>query len=271
MELNIDYTKLRDFRKREGLTQKEVADILGVEQSAYSRIERGERNIGIDQLSKLAAAFKKRICDFLKDPKCEASSNLNEQVCKKDITFFGSLLCNLSVSLEKEIDEIYEDYQKRYPFNLISFNHYIKNDTWYNPNYFLQKIRTDIDTFKTTHKCPENYQTYSIELFIGKDETWLRDFSLDKTNFKFILNLFGNPRIYRPIDRYKAFEDMLDNERFVFIFFAFGLMEDSAYSHLWEKYCKKWKLYIDPYSLYKGRKMQNVFKEAGKSVYYYGY
>lgn len=59
-------SKVRKAREQTNLTQKEVADALGVTQSFISKIESGQYRIDVIQLSKLAQIYKKKISYFLK-------------------------------------------------------------------------------------------------------------------------------------------------------------------------------------------------------------
>jgi ribosome-binding protein aMBF1 (putative translation factor) len=49
---------LRGARKREGLTQKEVAALLGISQTHISEMEHGKRPIGKDMARRLAKVLK---------------------------------------------------------------------------------------------------------------------------------------------------------------------------------------------------------------------
>jgi transcriptional regulator with XRE-family HTH domain len=57
-QVSIDFkvlgTKLKQKRKHLGLTQEKIAEYLQLEESYYSRIERGERELSIETLVKLA-------------------------------------------------------------------------------------------------------------------------------------------------------------------------------------------------------------------------
>ena len=46
--------RIKDIREDKDLTQKAVAQILGIQQNSYSQIENGTNNIQIDHLVKLA-------------------------------------------------------------------------------------------------------------------------------------------------------------------------------------------------------------------------
>lgn len=46
--------RIKDIREDKDLTQKAIAQILGIQQNSYSQIENGTNNIQIDHLVKLA-------------------------------------------------------------------------------------------------------------------------------------------------------------------------------------------------------------------------
>ncbi len=48
---------LRGLRNREGLTQEELGQAIGVEQSNISKMERGKRQIGVKIAKRLAQTF----------------------------------------------------------------------------------------------------------------------------------------------------------------------------------------------------------------------
>ena len=53
--------RLRDLREDHDLTQKQVADMLGIQQTVYSRYERGYQTIPREHLIKLADFYKVNI------------------------------------------------------------------------------------------------------------------------------------------------------------------------------------------------------------------
>lgn len=61
------YELLRKYRLLSNLTQKEVADKLGMTHSGYSKYERGERKITIDLLKKLSSIIHIPDRDFKSD------------------------------------------------------------------------------------------------------------------------------------------------------------------------------------------------------------
>lgn len=49
--------KIRDIREDNNRNQKEIAQILGIQQNSYSQIENGINNLQIDHLIKLAIFY----------------------------------------------------------------------------------------------------------------------------------------------------------------------------------------------------------------------
>src|SRR3954454_16673593 len=52
---------IRDARKHRGLTQHQLADLLGTSQSAVNRIEKGHQNLSIEMLARIGAALDSEI------------------------------------------------------------------------------------------------------------------------------------------------------------------------------------------------------------------
>lgn len=66
--IEVDMTKIKErlkrLRKENGVSQKEVADYIGVSVSAYSNYEQGIREPSLDVLLKLSDFFD-TTCDYL--------------------------------------------------------------------------------------------------------------------------------------------------------------------------------------------------------------
>ena len=58
--------RLRQARQQANLTQKQVAELLGVTQSFISKVESGQYRIDVIQLSRFARLYKKKIGFFIK-------------------------------------------------------------------------------------------------------------------------------------------------------------------------------------------------------------
>ncbi|HWR22678.1 MAG TPA: helix-turn-helix transcriptional regulator [Feifaniaceae bacterium] len=56
--------KIRDLREDSDLTQKQLSDYLNCDQSLYSKYERGERDIPLHLMVKLALYYKTSV-DYL--------------------------------------------------------------------------------------------------------------------------------------------------------------------------------------------------------------
>src|SRR3546814_3893887 len=52
---------IRDARKHRGLTQQQLADLLGTSQSAVNRIERGHQNLSLAMLARIGSALDSEI------------------------------------------------------------------------------------------------------------------------------------------------------------------------------------------------------------------
>jgi len=50
--------RLRELRKEKGYTQVKMQMLTGIDQSAYSKIERGERWMSFEQCKRIAIALK---------------------------------------------------------------------------------------------------------------------------------------------------------------------------------------------------------------------
>ena len=48
------YRRIRDLREDHDLKQSDIAELLGIQQTVYSRYERGFQNIPLEHLIKLA-------------------------------------------------------------------------------------------------------------------------------------------------------------------------------------------------------------------------
>lgn len=57
--------KLKEFRAQKGLSQEELADIAGLHRTYVGSVERGERNISIDNMERLASALSISIGELL--------------------------------------------------------------------------------------------------------------------------------------------------------------------------------------------------------------
>ena len=62
--MSYSFGRLKEIREEKGLTQKDVAKFLGINQVQYSRYETGVRIIPVDKLEKLADFYNTSV-DYL--------------------------------------------------------------------------------------------------------------------------------------------------------------------------------------------------------------
>lgn len=56
--------KLRQFRLARGLSQEGLAELCGLHRTYVGSVERGERNVSIDNIERIAAALEVNIRDL---------------------------------------------------------------------------------------------------------------------------------------------------------------------------------------------------------------
>lgn len=57
--------KIKNIRKKKGITQQFLAAKLGFTQSGYAAIERGERNLTFELLERIALIFEMDVCEII--------------------------------------------------------------------------------------------------------------------------------------------------------------------------------------------------------------
>jgi transcriptional regulator with XRE-family HTH domain len=65
MDVKAEYgKKVREIRKKEGVSQESLADLAGLDRTYISDIENGKRNISIETIFKIATALKAPVTEF---------------------------------------------------------------------------------------------------------------------------------------------------------------------------------------------------------------
>jgi transcriptional regulator with XRE-family HTH domain len=59
--------RVRDLRQARGLSQEQLAEISGLHRTYVSSLERGQRNVGLDNILALAAALEVSPADFFSE------------------------------------------------------------------------------------------------------------------------------------------------------------------------------------------------------------
>ena len=70
------------IRVNKKITQKSIAEFLEIEQSSYSLLERGERDLTIDRLLQIAIFFKMDVVDIITYPNKGSYNKENEEDIK---------------------------------------------------------------------------------------------------------------------------------------------------------------------------------------------
>jgi len=75
--------KIRQLRKENKLTQVELSQRLGIQQSDLSRMEQGEYRVSLDTLFRILAEFKVGIGEFFEDVAKESITPRDAQLVQK--------------------------------------------------------------------------------------------------------------------------------------------------------------------------------------------
>lgn len=71
-------TELRVLRAKNGLTQKDMADMLGINRSTYSQIEGGKRKGSVEFWAKMQSKFGYSDTEIMELMKCERAESLKQ-------------------------------------------------------------------------------------------------------------------------------------------------------------------------------------------------
>jgi transcriptional regulator with XRE-family HTH domain len=67
MDVKAEYgKKVREIRKKEGVSQESLADLAGLDRTYISDIENGKRNVSIETIFKITEALKTPVVEFFK-------------------------------------------------------------------------------------------------------------------------------------------------------------------------------------------------------------
>jgi transcriptional regulator with XRE-family HTH domain len=59
--------RLREMREKAGISQEKLAELAGLHRTYVSSVERGKRNISIQNIERLAAALKTTMAELMPD------------------------------------------------------------------------------------------------------------------------------------------------------------------------------------------------------------
>lgn len=99
-------SKLKIFRELNNYTQQYVADVLGINQNTYSRLEHNPTKLTVEQAGKLSELYDIDIADLLSNDTTVIFSNTNSTIDKNG--YFAGGYEVQKESLEREIQTIKE-------------------------------------------------------------------------------------------------------------------------------------------------------------------
>jgi repressor LexA len=97
--------RLRMVREQRNLSQKQVADYLGITSQAYGYYERGERNPGSDNLRKLANYFDVSV-DYL------LGRDHGNQTSNRVVPLLGSVPAGVPIEAIEDVEEYIDIYPR---------------------------------------------------------------------------------------------------------------------------------------------------------------
>lgn len=89
--------KIRQLRKEHKLTQVELSQRLGIQQSDLSRMEQGEYRVSLDTLFRILAEFKMSMGEFFEDVTQESVTPRDVQLVQRFNT--------LTVDAQREVED----------------------------------------------------------------------------------------------------------------------------------------------------------------------
>jgi transcriptional regulator with XRE-family HTH domain len=114
---------LKVLRKKNGITQQEIAEYLGIDTTSYGRLERGERNLSADRLELIAKFYKVSVGIILSgeyafestSPKHELENDFLEYL--KQENEFGLNLFEVYKKFGEDVLTIKNSINKNFPPN----------------------------------------------------------------------------------------------------------------------------------------------------------
>ncbi len=74
--------RIRELRRRAGLTQEQLAELLGIDQKHMSRIELGKSYPSLDRLERIANTVNIPLSDLFKFGHLKSESDIRKQVAE---------------------------------------------------------------------------------------------------------------------------------------------------------------------------------------------
>jgi transcriptional regulator with XRE-family HTH domain len=101
--------RLRTLRKERGMTQAELAERVGIQQSDLSRMEKGEYRVSINNLFKLLKVFGLQLAEFFEE---QPQSSTPGPLSQEDMVLLH-IVRQLSSQSREEVKEFAEFKRRR--------------------------------------------------------------------------------------------------------------------------------------------------------------
>lgn len=102
---------LKALRKKNGKTQQEIAEYLGIDSTSYGRIERGFRNLSAGRLELLAKFYKVSVSSILTNGNDAVNAVQTQDLSNEFFDYLkqeNQFLRNSIVSKDKQLDFLIE-------------------------------------------------------------------------------------------------------------------------------------------------------------------
>ncbi|RUS43553.1 helix-turn-helix domain-containing protein [Cohnella sp. AR92] len=113
--LNLVGSKIRDYRKAKGLSQDQLAELCGFHFSYIGGVERGERNISLENLAKIAETLElepKVFFDF-EQPFVQPPSDKKEAALQEVLTLLQAKELRHIQMTKKLLVEIFKTFPRQ--------------------------------------------------------------------------------------------------------------------------------------------------------------
>jgi transcriptional regulator with XRE-family HTH domain len=105
MEMTIG-EKITFFRKRKGLSQEEVAEMIGISPQGYGKIERDETDVQYSRLESIAKAMNTTVNDISAYPITRSFNGNNNNINELNNSTYQSYQYYSDLVLQKEVEKL---------------------------------------------------------------------------------------------------------------------------------------------------------------------
>jgi transcriptional regulator with XRE-family HTH domain len=96
--------KIKDLRKEKGINQQEIADLIGMHRSNYSKIENGQRELSVSALSNIASFFDLSTDQLMGEPDFPSEVKVADKTIMEKVKMIDQLEDEEKQTIFKMID-----------------------------------------------------------------------------------------------------------------------------------------------------------------------